>query len=80
MDRGVPLEGICLYPIINHPGWDDDRACQTGLLEGAGFPCRRETHRALADEILRQQDLGFESTRLEAVSSAAQIGSIPAEI
>lgn len=30
--RGVPVEGICLYPILNHPGWDDDRACQNGLL------------------------------------------------
>ncbi|MDT8854407.1 glycosyltransferase family 4 protein [Paracoccaceae bacterium Fryx2] len=30
--RGVPVEGICLYPVMNHPGWDDDRACQNGLL------------------------------------------------
>lgn len=30
--RGVPIEGICLYPIINHPGWDDDRDCHNGLL------------------------------------------------
>ena len=30
--RGVPVEGLCLYPILNHPGWDDDRACQNGLL------------------------------------------------
>jgi glycosyltransferase involved in cell wall biosynthesis len=28
---GVPLEAICLYPIVNHPGWDDDRQCQNGL-------------------------------------------------
>ncbi|WP_295042881.1 glycosyltransferase [uncultured Paracoccus sp.] len=31
-DRGVPVEGICLYPIANHPGWDDDRLCPNGLL------------------------------------------------
>lgn len=30
--RGVPVEGLCLYPVMNHPGWDDDRACQNGLL------------------------------------------------
>lgn len=30
--RGVPVEGLCLYPILNHPGWDDDRDCQNGLL------------------------------------------------
>ncbi|HMQ53328.1 MAG TPA: beta-glucosidase, partial [Anaerolineae bacterium] len=28
---GVAVEGICLYPILNHPGWDDDRHCYNGL-------------------------------------------------
>ncbi|HEU5311289.1 MAG TPA: beta-glucosidase, partial [Candidatus Eisenbacteria bacterium] len=27
MRRGVELHGICIYPILNHPGWDDDRHC-----------------------------------------------------
>lgn len=30
--RGVPVEGLCLYPVLNHPGWDDDRDCHNGLL------------------------------------------------
>jgi glycosyltransferase involved in cell wall biosynthesis len=30
--RGVPVEGICLYPVANHLGWDDDRHCENGLL------------------------------------------------
>jgi len=30
--RGVQVEGICLYPIANHVGWDNDRLCQNGLL------------------------------------------------
>ncbi len=30
--RGVPVEGICLYPVLDHPGWDDDRLCPNGLL------------------------------------------------
>jgi Beta-galactosidase len=30
--RGVPVEGICLYPILNHHGWDNDRLCPNGLL------------------------------------------------
>lgn len=30
--RGVPVEGLCLYPVMNHPGWDDDRPCPNGLL------------------------------------------------
>lgn len=32
MQSGLPLEGVCLYPIVNHPGWDDDRPCENGLL------------------------------------------------
>lgn len=31
MRNGVPLEGLCLYPIISHPGWDNDRMCHNGL-------------------------------------------------
>ncbi|MBC7676227.1 MAG: glycosyltransferase [Rhodoferax sp.] len=30
--RGVPVEGVCLYPVMNHLGWDDDRDCHNGLL------------------------------------------------
>jgi hypothetical protein len=29
---GIPVEGICLYPILDHPGWDDDRPCPNGLI------------------------------------------------
>ena len=28
---GAPVEGVCLYPVVNHPGWDDDRHCHNGL-------------------------------------------------
>ncbi len=29
--QGVPVHGVCLYPVVNHPGWDDDRHCHNGL-------------------------------------------------
>ena len=29
---GVPVEGVCLYPVLDHPGWDDGRYCPNGLL------------------------------------------------
>lgn len=35
---GVPLEGICLYPILDHPGWDDERDCRNGLLSSSVGP------------------------------------------
>ena len=31
IQEGVPIEGVCLYPILNHPGWDNDRHCPNGL-------------------------------------------------
>jgi hypothetical protein len=54
---GVPVHGICLYPILDYPGWEDDRHCQTGLW---GFPDatgEREVYLPLAEELARQQAL-----------------------
>jgi hypothetical protein len=33
---GVPVQGVCLYPVVNHPGWDDDRHCHNGLWDYPG--------------------------------------------
>jgi glycosyltransferase involved in cell wall biosynthesis len=49
--RGVPVEGICLYPIANHPGWDDDRACENGLLGSEVFAGARSLYARLAEVI-----------------------------
>lgn len=53
--KGVPVEGLCLYPILNHFGWDDNRACQNGLLEHRFDGTKRDIYRPLADELVRQQ-------------------------
>ncbi|GHH16708.1 hypothetical protein GCM10008023_21010 [Sphingomonas glacialis] len=29
---GLPVEGVSLYPILDHPCWDEDRYCPTNLL------------------------------------------------
>lgn len=55
--RGVPLEGICLYPIANHPGWDDDRHCHNGLWDYADESGERAAHEPLAEEIRFQVSL-----------------------
>ncbi len=54
---GVPVQGICLYPVLSHPGWDDDRYCPNGLLEMGDHrdSGRRPVHAALAAELHRQQ-------------------------
>lgn len=51
MEKGVPVEGICLYPILNHPGWDDDRACENGLLETSFENGKRTAHAPLAQAL-----------------------------
>jgi hypothetical protein len=54
---GVPIEGACLYPVLSHPGWDDDRYCANGLLEMEVREGRRVEHAPLADELRHQQAL-----------------------
>ncbi len=54
---GVPVHGICLYPILNHPGWDDDRHCHNGLWDYASPGGDREIYKPLAHELARQNSL-----------------------
>jgi hypothetical protein len=55
--QGVPVHGICLYPIANYPGWDDDRHCCSGLLGYAGPTGERPIHQPLAEELRRQMKI-----------------------
>ena len=52
---GVPMEGVCLYPVLDYPGWSNDRLCETGLLGMAGPDGRRPLHAPLARELAQQQ-------------------------
>ncbi len=54
---GVPLEGVCLYPILNHPGWDNDRHCYNGLWDYADESGHRAIYAPLARELAHQQEL-----------------------
>jgi beta-glucosidase/6-phospho-beta-glucosidase/beta-galactosidase len=53
--EGVPIEGICLYPIVDYPGWENDRACEVGLLCRADDRGHRGRCEPLAEELRRQQ-------------------------
>ena len=59
--KGVPMEGLCLYPILNHLGWDDDRPCQNGLLEVGRLGTERLIFRPLADELAQQKKIHAET-------------------
>ncbi len=83
--RGVPVEGVCLYPVLSHPGWDDDRYCANGLFEME--PLRnghRPVHEPLAAELRWQQRLFASAFGAEAgegglpVPGGSRLGTAPA--
>jgi beta-glucosidase/6-phospho-beta-glucosidase/beta-galactosidase len=55
--EGVGVEGLCLYPVVNHPGWDDDRHCHNGLWDYPDANGEREIYEPLARELHAQQEL-----------------------
>jgi len=54
---GVPIGGICLYPITEYQGWDNDRICQVGLFCCADDRGERRAYTPLLEEIARQRAL-----------------------
>lgn len=63
LQGGIPVEGICLYPILDYPGWDNERTCQVGLFSTPDEHGHRRACRPFARELERQQaafrDLGL---------------------
>lgn len=55
MRRGCELHGVTLYPVLDHPGWVDDRHCPNGLLSYADAAGNRTVHEPLAEEIRRER-------------------------
>ncbi len=55
LNSGIPVQGICLYPILNHPGWENDRHCHNGLFDYADPTGGRDLYWPLAEAILAQQ-------------------------
>ncbi len=55
--RGHPVVGLCLYPILDYPGWDDDRLCPAGLFGMPDQTGRRHVDGPFAAELRRQQAL-----------------------
>lgn len=53
--HGADVRAVCLYPILNHLGWDDDRYCAHGLF--CGVEEGRAIHQPLADQIAREQQV-----------------------
>lgn len=54
LQKGLPIGGICLYPITDYPGWDNDRHCPTGLLGYADDHGCRPVFEPLAEALAVQ--------------------------
>jgi beta-glucosidase/6-phospho-beta-glucosidase/beta-galactosidase len=61
VSAGVPVQGICLYPVTDYPGWVDRRHCDCGLLGVPDAHGSRALHAPLAEE------LAFQRQRFQAV-------------
>jgi hypothetical protein len=65
---GLPLEGLCLYPILDYPGWSNDRHCPTGLYGVADGCARRVRHDELSQAIDRAQEELLQELQLQTSS------------
>lgn len=54
---GVPVEGICIYPVTAYPGWDNSRHCEVGLLSTIGSDGKRDIYEPLVEELDRQRGI-----------------------
>jgi hypothetical protein len=61
--EGIPIYGVCLYPILNHPGWVDDRHCYNALWDYPDERGNRAIYLPLARE-LRRWRRHFERTKV----------------
>ena len=57
MRLGVPILGVCLYPVMDYPGWDDERHCSCGLIQVAEDWEERHLRKDICEELLVQQQL-----------------------
>ncbi len=69
--RGVRVEGLCLYPVVDHPGWDDDRHCPNGLWGYPDAAGARPTCGPMLAELRRQQRLHARARRRRAAAARA---------
>jgi hypothetical protein len=71
IEDGVPVKGMCLYPILNHPGWNDGRHCHNALWDYADANGERKIYQPLARELKRWQKIFENGVRATAVLATA---------
>lgn len=54
-EAGARVEGMCFYPVLDYPGWENDRCCDVGLFGEADKNGDRCVYAPLAEELERQR-------------------------
>ncbi len=70
--EGIPVLGICLYPIVNHPGWVDCRHCHNALWDYPDESGHRKIYEPLAREIRKEHKLFRQSERVALEQGTAE--------
>lgn len=71
MRRGVPVEGLCIYPVMDYPGWDDSRHCSSGLIRADAQFEQRWADAEFA-EALEEEAAAFAPLLARTVAMAAE--------
>jgi hypothetical protein len=53
---GTPVLGLCLYPVLDYPGWDDERTCHVGALSAPDDYGQRSIFEPLRREIEKAEE------------------------
>ena len=57
LGHGVPVEGVCLYPVMDYPGWRNQRHCRCGLINVDAAWERRTRDLAMLRQLRQEQAL-----------------------
>jgi hypothetical protein len=52
---GSPVEGICIYPIMDYPGWSNGRHCRCGLIRVGPDWNARTSDTAMLRQLIEEQ-------------------------
>ena len=52
---GITIEGVCIYPVMDYPAWDNGRHCRCGLLQADPAWQTRRLDTALRDQMAEEQ-------------------------
>jgi hypothetical protein len=67
---GVPILGLCLYPILSHHAWTGERHCPNGLFDGTTE--RRDVFLPLLDSICQYNEIRHAASEFCLATSAGK--------